>query len=69
MDTCNLIDHLGALNVLMAVSPLLKDDRLSFLYAESVVKRKNSHKAYIDTLICGDLPTIALLPNLSLDEC
>lgn len=65
IDTSNLIDHLGALNLLSATSSLLKDSPSSTLYAESLVKRKKEHKAYIDSLLCGNFATVSLLLGLS----
>ncbi|KAK4154968.1 hypothetical protein C8A00DRAFT_42357 [Chaetomidium leptoderma] len=51
IDTSNLLDHLGGLNLLGAVSPLLDDDASSSLFTE--------------TLLVGDhLPTISLLLGL-----
>lgn len=64
IDTSNLIDHLGALNLLSATSPLLRGDVSSSLYTESLVKRKHDHRAYIDSLLCGDFATISLLLDL-----
>ncbi|KAH7130048.1 hypothetical protein B0J11DRAFT_612756 [Dendryphion nanum] len=66
IDTSNLIDHIGPVNLLTAVSPLLDDDDVSsYLYTESLVKRESSHKAYIDDLLSGDFPTMSLLLDLT----
>lgn len=64
IDTSNLIDHLGALNLLSATSPLLKNDASSSLYTDSLVKRESNYRAYIEDLLCGDFPTISLLLEL-----
>jgi hypothetical protein len=64
IDTSNLTDHLGTLNVLTATSSLLKSSSSSILYTESLVKRKKEHKAYINSLLCGHFPTISLLLGL-----
>jgi hypothetical protein len=64
IDTSNLIDHLGALNLLSATSPLLKDGLPSILHTETLVKRKKEYKAYIDSLLCGHFATISLLLGL-----
>jgi hypothetical protein len=64
IDTSNLIDHLGALNLLSATSPLLKSDTSSILYTESLVRREKDYRAYIDSLLCGDFATMSLLLDL-----
>ncbi|KAF1912843.1 hypothetical protein BDU57DRAFT_531995 [Ampelomyces quisqualis] len=64
IDTSNLIDHVGGLNLLSATSPLLRSNVSSTLYTESLVKREKDHRAYIDTLLCGDFATISLLLDL-----
>ncbi|KAF2176239.1 hypothetical protein K469DRAFT_607801 [Zopfia rhizophila CBS 207.26] len=64
IDTSNLIDHLGAVNLLSAASPLLKNDLSSSLYTESLVKRESNYQAYIECLLCGDFSTMSLLLDL-----
>ena len=64
IDTSNLVDHLGAINVLVATSALLKNSISATLYTETLVKKENSHKALIDKLFCGHLPTISILFGL-----
>jgi hypothetical protein len=64
IDTSNLIDHVGALNLLSATSPLLRSNMSSTLYTESLVKREKDHRAYIDSILCGDFATISLLLDL-----
>jgi hypothetical protein len=68
IDTSNLIDHLGALNVLSTTSPLLNTSTPSMLYTESLVRRKRKCKAYIDSLLCENFATISLLLDLSSEE-
>lgn len=65
IDTSNLIDHLVALNLILATSPLLNNSPASTLYTRSLVKRKKEHKAYIDSLLCGHFATVTLLLGLS----
>lgn len=65
IDTSNLIDHLGPVNLLCAASPLLDNDASSCLYTESLVKREKDYKAYITDLLSGDFATMSLLLDLS----
>lgn len=39
IDTSNLLDHVGGLNLLVAASPLLNGDPSSTLYTESLIPR------------------------------
>jgi hypothetical protein len=64
IDTSNLADHVGALNVLIAASPLLTNNVFASLYTESLVKRESSQKALIDKFLCGHFPTISILLGL-----
>ena len=64
IDTSNIIDHLGALNVLVASSPLLSEELAATLFIETLVKREKSLKAMLDELLCGHFPTISLLLGL-----
>jgi hypothetical protein len=65
IDTSNLGDHVGVLNLLSATSPLLRSDVSSTLYTESLVRREKDHRAYVDSLLCGDFATMSLLLELS----
>ncbi|EOA85592.1 uncharacterized protein SETTUDRAFT_40231 [Exserohilum turcica Et28A] len=64
VDSSNLADHVGSLNLLSAVSPLLKKDTSSTLYTESLVRREKDHRAYVDSILCGDFVTMSLLLDL-----
>jgi len=64
IDTSNLYDHLGPLNVLVACSPLLSDELSATLYTESLVKREDSLRSMSDELLCGHFPTISILLGL-----
>lgn len=57
IDTSNVADHVGPLNLLIAASPLLQDDMSASLYTEALVKRTKSHQDLSDNLLCGHLPT------------
>lgn len=65
IDTSNLADHLSAINVMLASSPLLRPD--SLLRMELLVM-KNQPKKVLDELLNGDLLTISSLLGLSLIE-
>ena len=64
IDTSNLLDHLGPLNLLVASSPLLSEDLAATLYTETLVKREASLKDLSDELLCGHFPTISMLLGL-----
>ena len=66
IDTSNLMDHLGPLNILLAASPLLKPQASSTLYTEMLVHKKSqSAQDRIGSLLCGDFRTIALIFGLA----
>lgn len=65
IDTSNLADHFGCLNLLTGAGPLLKPKSTSTLSTELLVKRQIDVEHYRENLLYGDIPTVALL--LSLD--
>ena len=64
IDTSNLTDHLGAINVLVATAPLLSAERSSTLYTEVLVKQGDNLKDLADSMICGDFTTMSMLFGL-----
>ncbi|KAI0816053.1 hypothetical protein BC628DRAFT_1334426 [Trametes gibbosa] len=65
IETSNLIDHIGLLNILVASVPLLSSVPSSVLYTESLLFRgEDATKEFAD-LLYADIGTIALL----LDVC
>lgn len=64
IDTSNLIDHFGSINLLVATSPLLKDTPSASLYTESLARREENEKALMDSLLCGDSRTLSMLLGL-----
>ena len=64
IDTSNLADHIGAINVLVATSPLLANSMSATLYTESLVKQAKTHKEYAESMLCGDLTTMSTLLGL-----
>lgn len=64
IDTSNLIDHLGALNVLTATSPLLGHSLTATLYTEKLVQSEDTHKDLLNNLLYGNLTTVSSLLGL-----
>jgi hypothetical protein len=64
IDTSNLLDHLGSLNVLAATVPLLSPVPSSILCTEMLVLGEENVTLSAKTLLSGDLPTMALLLGL-----
>ncbi|KAH8699392.1 hypothetical protein GQ44DRAFT_744204 [Phaeosphaeriaceae sp. PMI808] len=64
IDTSNLLDHLGSLNILAACAPLLAPKASSAISTEILVLRDKSIEEYTKGLLCGDLPTVSLLFGL-----
>ncbi|EAS32822.3 uncharacterized protein CIMG_03846 [Coccidioides immitis RS] len=64
VDTSNLVDHLGCLNLLAAAGPLLSPKPTSTLSTEMLVLRERDVDQYAKSLVCGDLSTVALLFGL-----
>ncbi|CAG8374371.1 unnamed protein product [Penicillium salamii] len=65
IDTSNLIDHLGALNMLVATSPLLRNTFSATLFSEKLVKTHGNHKELLENILCGDLTTVSSLLGLT----
>lgn len=64
VDTSNLSDHVGGLNLLTAVSPLLNNNLVSTVYTECIPKSANSRREMMDKMLCGDTPTVSTLLGL-----
>lgn len=65
IDTSNLIDHLGALNLLTATSPLLRNKLAATLYSENLVRTQTNHQEILENILCGDLATVSSLLGLT----
>ncbi|KAJ4024025.1 hypothetical protein NW752_002589 [Fusarium irregulare] len=65
IDTSNLSDHIGALNILIAAGPLLKDEPWASLFTELLLKSGKSKDSALEKLLCGHAPTISLLLGYS----
>ncbi|KAI6145463.1 hypothetical protein BKA82DRAFT_129435 [Pisolithus tinctorius] len=61
IDTSNLIDHVGLLNLLTVTIPLLSDSPSSTLYTEALLPAGDSPAQRILDQVCGNLSTISLL--------
>ena len=64
IDTSNLIDHVGSMNLLVAVAPLLSNSSYSSLYTEYLVQREGSQQDRINSMVCGHFPTMSTLMGL-----
>ena len=64
IDTSNLIDHLGAINLLIAAAPLLHYSQSATLFTDSLVKKGATTAAFVNNLLCGDFLTMSLLLGL-----
>ncbi|KAF2092448.1 hypothetical protein NA57DRAFT_62455 [Rhizodiscina lignyota] len=66
IDTSNLGDHLGTLNILIAASPVLKCTPSASIFTECLVnvQREETHMQYADSLLYGDFTTMSILLDL-----
>lgn len=64
IDTSNLIDHAGPLNLLVATSPLLAGAPCSTLYTESLVQRNQTLQKFIQNLFGTNLGFFSLVLGL-----
>lgn len=65
IDTSNLEDHLGTLNILVAAGPLLKNEPWASLCTERLISYHASQQHVFDNVLCGDGPTVSLLLGFS----
>ncbi|KKZ65717.1 hypothetical protein EMCG_08475 [[Emmonsia] crescens] len=61
IDTSNLIDFLGGINLFIAAGPLLRKKASSTLYAESLSKYVPDVDVLLDDLFAGHFPTVSIL--------
>ncbi|KZF19547.1 hypothetical protein L228DRAFT_224753 [Xylona heveae TC161] len=64
IDTSNLSDHIGPLNVLLSAAPLLKRRSTSTLYTELLVRKDADFQKLIENLLCGDCAAMSVLLGL-----
>jgi hypothetical protein len=68
IDSSNLADHLGLLNVLASGSGLLKSVPTSTLWTELLVQQGGSRAQTLESLLCGPVSTVPLLFGLCAPE-
>ncbi|OAT01884.1 uncharacterized protein BDCG_06279 [Blastomyces dermatitidis ER-3] len=61
IDTSNLIDFLGGINVFIAAGPLLYEKESSTIYAESFAKYVPEVDVLLNDLFAGHFPTVSIL--------
>ena len=59
IDTSNLYDHLGPLNLFIATSPLLRNQPTSVLYVEVQLILHKTYQQLFDDMLCGHVPTLS----------
>jgi len=66
IDTSNLSDHLGLLNVLLATGPLLRDTWSSMLHTHTLLRSEGhvSLQKGLSDKTCADIPMLSLLLGL-----
>jgi hypothetical protein len=64
IDTSNLLDHVGCLNILAATAALIRRKPASMLRTEMLLPPELDVADSAKTLLCGDLPTVAALLGL-----
>lgn len=65
IDTSNLGDHVGFINILSATAPLLRRDASSVLYTESLLMVSEDISASLATVLGSDIATFSLLIGLA----
>ena len=65
IDSSNLSDHVGLINVLIATVPLLRKTSSSVLYHESLLKASKTIEKSLSEVLGSDVATFALLIGLS----
>lgn len=61
IDTSNLLDHIGSINILTVAGPLLALGPVPTMRTEIMVHREVNVTESVKKLLCGDIPTIASL--------
>ncbi|KAI4244092.1 MAG: hypothetical protein LQ352_006916 [Teloschistes flavicans] len=65
IDTSNLGDHIGLINLVVAAAPLLKSSPTSVLYTESLLAVSDNSTTSLATSLCSDVATFSLLIGLA----
>lgn len=61
IDTSNLVDHVGPLNMLPAVVPLLRRTASSVLYTESLLQASEETTSALTSMLCSDVTAMSLM--------
>lgn len=61
IDTSNLADHVGGLNILAATAALLKNEYWATIHTELLINKGQSDKDALDLLLCGPSITMSML--------
>jgi hypothetical protein len=64
IETSNLTDYVGLLNVLIATIPLLSETHSATLFTETLLYAGSDPTKSFNRLVCADLPTISILLDL-----
>ncbi|KAF9785100.1 hypothetical protein BJ322DRAFT_1108563 [Thelephora terrestris] len=64
VETSNLTDYVGLLNVLTATNPLLSESHSATLFTETLLYAGNDPTKYFNRQLCADLTTVSVLINL-----
>lgn len=65
IDTSNLMDHVGLLNALTAVSPLLSRRVTSIMFTDTLLKLSEDHMTTLSDLLSSDVTTISLILGIT----
>ncbi|KAJ4415739.1 hypothetical protein N0V82_007169 [Gnomoniopsis sp. IMI 355080] len=68
IDTSNLSDHFGALNILVSATPLLKDVTWATLHTETMCNTTDEKNSNFDEILCGRTKTVSTLLGISAVE-
>ena len=61
IDTSNIMDHVGLVNLFVVTAPLLRETSSATLYTEALLRKGDDPSQAILEHVCGDLSTMALL--------
>ncbi|KAL8917654.1 MAG: hypothetical protein Q9208_007835 [Pyrenodesmia sp. 3 TL-2023] len=65
IDTSNLGDHVGLINMITATAPLLRPQPISVLYTESLLAVSNDTTTTLSTALGSDVVTFSILMGLA----
>lgn len=65
IDTSNLSDHFGALNLLVSAGPLMKDVHWATLFTETMGNAPDTNDFKFEDILCGCTKTVSMLLGMS----